>query len=373
MRVRTWFALMGAVAFLGLCAGFASTAGTGRVAAAGKIGGDTIASEVDSEIARYFMEDYLPGKRTNPRFDAGIDSILQEAARRPFTNASLKAIAERTSADFAAMLFAHLQTQWNLEVKKAFLREYEHVKQGWVDLQIASGQYKIVLVPGLFYRSKPETKGDLREVKATLEAKGFEVVTIPILDAGTVEQNAGIIADFIKNEPSAGKKIILVSTSKGGPETAFALGHLIGGADTEKIDMWFSVGGALRGSFLADRWMRWPSRWLVAVVGLFQGFSTGMVASLSVEESTLRMKRIRIPAHIRVVHFVGVPLSGTVTDEVRGGYEALHPYGPNDGITLLQDEIIEGSTVITGLGLDHWYRDPDLRRKILALVAAVTR
>lgn len=370
--IRTWFALMEAVAFLGLWAGFASASG-GRVVAAGEIGGDTIASEVDSEIARYFMEDFLQGKRSNARFDARIDSILQGAAGQPLTNAGLKSIADRTSADFGAMLFAHLHTQWNLDVKKAFLREYERVKLGQVDLHIASGRYKVVLVPGLFYRSKPETKGDLREVKSTLEAEGFEVVSIPLLDAGTVEQNAGIIARFIKNEPSPGKKIILVSTSKGGPETAYALGHLIGGADAGKIDLWFSVGGALRGSFLADRWMRWPSRWLVAVVGLFQGFSTGMVASLSVEESTRRMEWIRIPAHIKVVHFVGVPLSGTVIDEVRSGYEALRPYGPNDGITLLQDEILEGSTVITALGLDHWYRDPDLRRKILALVATATR
>lgn len=369
--MRVWVALVEAVAYLGFWTGCANAAGTGRFPAAGEIGGDSIAAEVDSEIARYFLEDYLRGRRKHAPFDARIDSILHEAA--PLTNAGLKAIADRTSADFGAMLFAHLQTRRNLEVKQAFLREYARTRQGRVDLRIASGRYRIVLVPGLFYRSKPETKGDLREVKATLEAEGFEVVSIPILDAGTVEANAAIIAGFIRKQPAAGKQIILVSTSKGGPETAYALGHLLGEADARKIGMWFSVGGALRGSWLADRWMRWPQRWLVAGVGLVQGFSTGMVASLSVAESARRMDRIRMPAHIRVIHFVGVPLSGTVIDEVRGGYQALLPHGPNDGITLLQDEILEGSTVITALGLDHWYRDPDLRRKILALVAAITR
>ena len=371
--VRDWITLMKAVAFLGIWAGFADASETGRFATAGEVGGDTIATEVDSQIARYFLENYLQGKRTNPRFDARIDSILQEAARRTLTNESLKAIAERTSPDFGAMLFAHLQTQRNLEIKQAFLREYGLAKQGRIDLRYAAERYKIVLVPGLFHRSKPETKGDLREVKATLAAEGIEVVSVPILDAGTVEQNARIIADFIKNEPVTHKQLILVSTSKGGPETLYALGHLISTADGEKIALWFSIGGALRGSFLADRWTRWPSRWLVAVIGLFKGFSTDMVASLSDAASKQRMEQIHISPQIGVVHFVGVPLSGTVIDEVRESYKALLPYGPNDGITLLPDELLDGETVITALGLDHWYRDPDLRRKILGLLVAVTR
>jgi hypothetical protein len=341
--------------------------------AAGEIGGDYISSEVDSEIAGHFLEHYLQGRRTSPLFNSRIDSILKEMEGQPITNERLKAIADQTSVDFGAMLFAHLQTQRNLEAKETFLRKYELVKQGHLDLREASRRYKVALIPGLFYRSKPETKGDLREVKATLEGEDFEVVSIPILEAGTVVQNARIIADFLKNEQPGKKEIILVSASKGGPDTIYALGNLMDKEDTKKISIWFSVGGALRGSFLADRWTRLPYRWLTAVIGLFKGFSTDMVASLSVQESTKRMEQIQIPAHVRVVHFVGVPLSGTVIDEVRSSYKELRSYGPNDGITLLPDEIVEGSTVITAMGLDHWYRDPDLKHKILALVATTTQ
>lgn len=63
----------------------------------------------------------------------------------------------------------------------------------------------------------------------------FALCMAAYLKAGTVEQNAGIIAGFIKTESPAGKKIILVSTSKGRPETGYAFGHLIGGADACKI------------------------------------------------------------------------------------------------------------------------------------------
>jgi hypothetical protein len=358
---------------LGLAGGCASATKAGREVVSGEVGGDPASSTVDSSLARYFLEHYLRGEKTDPHFDSLIDSILRETEGKHLTNTALKSIADRTSNDFAALTFAYLQTERHSESKRNFLREYQLAKEGRLDLHAAAGRYKIALVPGLFYQSKPDTKGDLREVRATLEEAGFEVVTIPILEAGSVEQNAEIIADFIKDEPVTQKKIALVSTSKGGPDTIYALGHLLSPEDTEKIAIWFSIGGALRGSFLADRWARWPQRWLASAVGLVAGFSIDMVDSLSVEESRKRMEGIRVPPHICVVHFVGVPLSGTVIPEARKGFEELRRYGPNDGVTLLSDEIVEGSTVITALGLDHWYRDPDLKRKILALVSTVTR
>ena len=369
---RTGIALLWVVA-LGLAGGCAGVPKAGREVVTGEVGGDPVSTTVDSSIARYFLEHYLPGKKTDPHFDSLIDSILRETEGKPITNRELKAIADRTSIDFGALIFAYLQTERHAEIKGTFLQEYKLAKEGRLDLHAAASRYKIALVPGLFYQSKPHTKGDLREVRAALEEAGFEVVSIPILEAGSVEQNAQIIADFIKNEPVTQKKIALVSTSKGGPDTIYALGHLLSPEDTKKIAIWFSIGGAIRGSYLADRWTQWPQRWLASVVGQVAGFSIDMVDSLSVQESRKRMEGIRVPPHICVVHFVGVPLSGTVTPEVRKGFEELRRYGPNDGVTLLCDEIVEGSTVITALGLDHWYRDPDLKRKILALVSTVTR
>jgi hypothetical protein len=361
------------VVALGLAAGCASVPNAGRELVTGEVGGDPVSSTVDSSIARYFLEHYLPGKKTDPRFDSLIDSILRETAGKPITDGDMKAIADRTSIDFAALIFAYLQTERHRGIKRTFLQEYERVKAGQLDLHVAASRLKIALVPGLFYQSKPETKGDLREVRATLEEAGFEVVSIPILEAGSVEQNAEIIAHFIRNEPVTQKEIALVSASKGGPDTIYALGHLLSPEEAKKVSIWFSIGGAIRGSYLADRWTRRPQRWLASVVGVFAGFSIDMVDSLSVRASRNRMDEIQIPPHIRVVNFVGVPLSGTVSPEVREGFEGLRRYGPNDGVTLLSDEIIDGSTVITALGLDHWYRDPDLKGKILALVSTVTQ
>jgi hypothetical protein len=124
------------------------------------------------------------------------------------------------------------------------------------------------------------------------------------------------LVDLIKDEPIAQKKIAVVSTSKGGPNTTHALEYLLSPEDAEKVSIWFTIGGAIRGTCLADRWTQRPKRWLASVIGVFAGFSIEMVDSVSVTESRKRMEGIRIHPHICVFHYVGALLSGTVVPQV---------------------------------------------------------
>src|SRR5262249_19719249 len=71
------------------------------------------------------------------------------------------------------------------------------------------------------------------------------------------------------------------------------------------------------------------------------------------------------------VQYVGVPLSGHIGRLVRGRYDTLRPLGPNDGLTLLADELIPGGVVVTDVGLDHYYRDPIIELKTIALAHVV--
>ena len=57
----------------------------------------------------------------------------------------------------------------------------------------------------------------------------------------------------------------------------------------------------------------------------------------------------------------------------RGRYEQLLPYGPNDGLTLLADELIPGGKAVLEIGLDHYYRDPEIDLNALALASVVVR
>jgi hypothetical protein len=72
-----------------------------------------------------------------------------------------------------------------------------------------------------------------------------------------------------------------------------------------------------------------------------------------------------------MLQYVGAPLSGQIAAYVQGRYDDLKSLGPNDGLTLLADELIDGGVVITDIGLDHYYLDPDIDLKTFALAAVV--
>src|SRR5258708_34838883 len=87
--------------------------------------------------------------------------------------------------------------------------------------------------------------------------------------------------------------------------------------------------------------------------------------------SRKRIKEITLPCDIFVLQFVGAPLSGDVANDVRRRYIELRKNGPNDGLTLLADELVPHGVTIIEPGLDHFYRDPDVDLKPLALANIV--
>ena len=73
------------------------------------------------------------------------------------------------------------------------------------------------------------------------------------------------------------------------------------------------------------------------------------------------------------MNYLGIPLSGQLSDQARGGYSLLRAEGPNDGLTYLVDAIAPDSVTIPELGVDHFFRRSDIDLKTLALARAVTR
>src|SRR6516164_11793260 len=64
-------------------------------------------------------------------------------------------------------------------------------------------------------------------------------------------------------------------------------------------------------------------------------------------------------------------LSGDIAGDVRSRYNYLRKFGPNDGLTLLADELMPGGITIVEPGFDHFYRDPDINLKSLAIANLV--
>jgi hypothetical protein len=159
-----------------------------------------------------------------------------------------------------------------------------------------------------------------------------------------------------------------VSTSKGGPETALALGKVLQPNETGSVKAWVSVGGLMRGTFLANEVTSWPESMVARVIFLFQGMQFRGVAGLTTSASQKRLNAIRLPRSILIIQFVAAPLSGDITADVRSRYLKLRRFGPNDGLTLLADEFLPSGVTIFEPGLDHFYQEPDIYFKSLALL-----
>ncbi len=231
--------------------------------------------------------------------------------------------------------------------------------------------YVTVFVPGLLYESKTETKGDMAEPRALLRQAGLGTAFIRVREAGTVEVNGEHIAAELRALRAAGKKVVLVSTSKGGPDVAYAIGSVMAAEDRDFIRGWVSIGGVLRGTEFIDANMTWPKRWIAAVVGWIIGIPLDTMKSMSAERSLQRFAGQSLPGHLTVLHFVAVPLSGTVLPQVQRTYSAMRKFGPNDGMTLLSNQLLPGGHIVLAVGLDHWFRDPEIDLKTLALAQTI--
>ena len=83
------------------------------------------------------------------------------------------------------------------------------------------------------------------------------------------------------------------------------------------------------------------------------------------------MTELRFPKSLLVLDYVGAPLSGQVAADVKGRWKTLARFGPNDGLTLLADEVLNSGHVVFEIGQDHYYRDPEIDIKALALACLV--
>lgn len=338
--------------------------------ASGTAGLDSIDTTVDSTVAEAYLDEYLDPDAADHAGGEPLDSIdkvLRRFDSRPLDTPTLVQLAHQTSNDFAALYFAERETSRFPQLKRSFLRYSRRPRS----VAGPDKSYVVVFVPGLFYESNPETKSDLREAESIVRSLGIETDRVVTAEADTVEANARRIADFVLHHRDPERQLVLVSASKGGPEVLYALGALLDPDETKQVRAWVSVGGILRGSQVADYYLLPCNDWKVSIAGWWKGFSRDMIESLSTERSRRRFAASHVPEHITVLHYVGVPVSGSVTDPVEGPYEIMNPYGPSDGLTLLTDQLLDNGLVVTDLGLDHRFTDPRIAEKTAALTLTV--
>jgi hypothetical protein len=353
-----------------------------QIPAQGKVGGHVVATTVDDPLAKYYLERDQPGRARDPELDRRLEEAFARLAEGVPTRDELGWLGRELSTDLATL---YLIERLGEVPEHDRLQDVFEGHLARVGIMAAAGSAElracvqalalpvVWFAPGWFYEGTPETGADFHRQRALFERLGIEHRLVPVVENGTIETNAAIIADEVRALDPARDRVMLVSASKGGPEVAHAIGHLLSPAETRPVEAWVNVGGPLRGSPLADWATSWPIAWLAPLYFAYvEGRDPGdSVASLTTAQSSTRLAHEDIPEHVLIINFIGVPLSGHISKASEFGYARMRPLGPNDGLTPVIDVLAHGGGAIVQVGLDHYYRDPELDLKTLALALTV--
>jgi hypothetical protein len=333
----------------------------------GMVGGQTIDSRVDSEAARYYLENYLPGNRTDAMLDERIDRVYQSANGHLPDRNDLKDLSDDFSVDFAALYFADqiARIPVNRRFRNAFERAYNYALKAYPEGRVSlPNDYEVMFVPTYLYKRLFSVGADMAVPRAAIKKAGLPCIFVETQDDGAVETNADLVAAVIRSRAQSGRRLIIISASKSGPEVALALTKLAP-AETRHVAAWINAMGALQGTPLVDDRL-FPD--LEIIMGKVDIAGT---ESMTTARGRGRFDSFRVPDHVLVVNYFGVPVVGSVSFWARTSFFPLRKYGPNDGTVLLPDMIFPGGVTLTELGSDHFMSRKPLDIVTVALAITV--
>jgi hypothetical protein len=333
----------------------------------GMVGGQTIDTRVDSEVARYYLGSYLAGNHSDAALDERIDRVYQSTDGQLPDRGQLKRLSDDFSVDFAALYLADqiARVPVNRRFRSAFDRAYEYTRKAFPEGQVKlPADYEALVVPTYLYTRIFAAGADMAVPRAALQKAGLTCHFVETDDDGPVESNADIVAAAIRARAQSGRRLIILSASKSGPEVALALTKL-GPTETRHVAAWINAVGALQGTPLADDRL-FPE--LEYIVGKLDPLGT---ESMTTARSRQRFDSFRIPEHLLVVNYFGIPVSGSISFWMRRSYSPMRKYGPNDGNVLLADMIFPGGVTLFDLGSDHFMRNRPLDIATVALAITV--
>jgi hypothetical protein len=333
----------------------------------GSVGMQTIDTRVDSEVARYYLANYLAGKRSDAALDERIDHVYQNSNGSLPDRSELKELSDHFSVDFAALYMADqiARRPINRRFRRDFDQAYDYARKAFPEGRVKlSTDYEVLLVPTYLYKRIFAAGADLAAPRVALQEAGLTCHFVETQDDGTVEANAELVAAAIRARAQSGRRMIILSASKSGPEVALALTKL-GPAETGHVAAWINAVGALQGTPLADERLFPELEYIIGKVD-----AAGM-ESLTTARSRQRFDSFHIPERVLVVNYFGIPVIGSISFWIGRSYFPLRKYGPNDGTVLLADEIFPGGVTLTELGGDHFMRNKPLDIATVALAITV--
>jgi hypothetical protein len=364
--------ILPALVFVSVTAVPGCASNSSNLQAHGTIGDRAMTARVDHPVAR----DYLEGRP----LPADLEELRRAhipAGKLP-SEPTLTHLTTRYSTDVATLFF--LEAVSAHEQSGPIQREYASVVRrltetgGSPQLDLTSSRLTVVFAPGWFYKTYgDETGADFQRQLAQLAQVGVPAELIETDENGTVESNAAVIAESVRRLRGEGRELLIVSGSKSGAEVAIALGDILHPDETTHVLAWLSIGGVHQGSPFADWALNPTVCWLSQLNLGVQGFDLEGALSLQTSRRRPHFANLRFPDHLLLVSYVPVPLSGGISHRGAFGYSRMRDLGPNDGLTMLVDQLLPGGLAIVEPGVDHYFDHPDRELRSLALLEVLLK
>ncbi len=228
----------------------------------------------------------------------------------------------------------------------------------------------IGVVPGAFHGERWNTGAAGARVLDIARELGCAAKIVPTASFDALEENARVLLDWLAAH--RGRRIALISLSKGGAEVRWALSKCA--AALEDVSAWVSISGIVQGTPLIAWLRRRPLRWWGVRLWLWwRGHSARALDELR-HDSTSAWPAL--PANLRVVHVFGFPLQRHLAHPwAARGYARLYPLGPNDGGGILLADCTKLPGIICPIwGADHYLMPTwDVLPLLAGIIAATLR
>lgn len=232
-----------------------------------------------------------------------------------------------------------------------------------------SKNIKILLVPGMFYKEKPEVGADGALVISIARRCGFEAEIIPVLSKGSMLANVEIIDAWLQRESATA--IWLVSLSKGSSEVRY---YLQNNSISASIKGWINIAGIHQGSPHAKRKRSTRSRRLV-YKAFCKMINVDYQVLAELDSDNDIWKNSYWDQSLEYLHLVPIPLRSHLLPLVINRYKKLlnHCYQPNDGIVPVADVNVLPGKVYPLWGVDHFVRTPLISELLYKFFSYITQ
>ena len=275
---------------------------------------------------------------------------VAELSGRVADKALLERLTRNEDADLAATVF--YQSICAHPAHGAFI---EAVDRQVLPEQSRPRRIKLFVVPAFLYREYPTLGGDGRHILHVARELGIDAQLVETASTGTVSANTEILRRTLAHCDAG--EIWLLSMSKGGAEVRLLFQQHGEAIPARRITHWFNISGLANGSQLVDALTHSTLRRMrLRALCLATGAQFHALRELRTDHA-LWQEPFTPPSWLRVINVLGVPLSSHVERALVTRYRRIRQLGPNDGMVLLPDAIIEPGLIYPIWGTDHYMRD----------------